>query len=139
MKSRKPRKLTFGDALYRWRAHHRHGPRLASEPRRCTEVFSAFREASPTCPLRVLFPETEEHGPGSPGQRGVVVDYCAPPWQLNLNRPKVARLLIELAVKSGWVPGPVPKEFIIHDGYAFLRAHRAELDRALLTREPPEV
>jgi hypothetical protein len=131
MKNRKPRSLTIGTAVYFWKVHHCHEPASAGGLRRCAEVFSAFFEGFRQSPVRVLFPESDQHGPGYVSQRGVVVDYKAPTWRLNLNRPRSARLLIEVAELAGWSPGESRQEFIIHDGYELLREHRARLDCVL--------
>jgi hypothetical protein len=123
------RKLTVGPSVYLWRVHHRHSPRGADGERRCAEVFSAYLVHFPGRPLRVLFPESAQHGPGFPSRSGVVVDYVQPTWHMNLNRPRAARLLIELAVLAGWAPSEARGEFVLSNGYELLRAHRGFLER----------
>lgn len=131
MTSRKPRTIKVGTLVYFWRVHHRHRPAAPDGTRNCTEVFSAFVEGSPRRPARILFPETDEHGPGFPSQSGVVVDYREPAQHINLNRPRIARLLVELALVSGWAPDRSRGEFVIPNGYHLLREHRAQLLEAL--------
>jgi hypothetical protein len=137
MTSRKPRTLRVGPLVYLWRVHHRHERTSAGDIQRCAEVFSAYREGFPSSRLRIVFPESDQHGPGFPRQKGVVADYRPPTFCLNLNRPKVARLLIELAVITGWAPTEHRREHLVPNGYDFLREHRAEVDR-VLSSEPPE-
>lgn len=131
MTSRKLRTIGVGSLVCFWRVHHRHEPESALGTRRCLEVFTAFQEGHPNRPLRILFPETEEHGPGFPGQRGVIVDYRMPTRHINLNRPRIARLLIELGLASGWAPSSTQREWLVVDGYQLLRNHAAELHAAL--------
>lgn len=131
MKSRKPRTIRIGQIVYLWRVHHRHRPASPNFAHCCAEVFTAFAEGAPRRPARILFPETDEHGPGFPSQSGVVVDYREPTRYINLNRPRIARLLIELAVVSGWALDRYPGEHVIPNGYHLLREHRAELLAAL--------
>lgn len=131
MTSRKLRTIRVGSLVCFWRVHHRHEPDSAPGTRRCLEVFTAFQEGHPSQPLRILFPETDEHGPGFPGQRGVVVDYRAPTRPINLNRPRIARLLIELGLASGWAANSSPRELLVVNGYQLLRKHAAELHTAL--------
>ena len=75
MTSRRPRTIKLGSLVYLWRVHHRH--RIDGTPN-CAEVFTAFHQEHPRKPVRIVFPETKEHGPGYPSQRGVVVDYQQP-------------------------------------------------------------
>ncbi|MFT3764566.1 MAG: hypothetical protein QM820_03475 [Minicystis sp.] len=131
MTSRKPRTIKVGAVVYFWRVAHRHGADRPIDGQRCTEVFTAFRERHPRRPVRILFRETEEHGPGFPRQSGVIVDYQEPARYINLNRPRLARLLIELAVAAGWEPDRARGEFILPDGYQLLRENRLLLDAAL--------
>ncbi len=131
MTSRKLRTIKVGSLVCFWRVHHRHRSDTPPGTRRCVEVFTAFQEGHPSHPLRILFPETEEHGPGFPSQRGVVVDYLAPTRLINLNRPRIARLLIELGIAAGWAPSSSLREVLLVNGYELLRNHVAELDLAL--------
>jgi hypothetical protein len=95
---------------------------------RCSPHFSgSTRDAR----FRVLFPATGEHGPGYPGESGVVVDYRVPKRDINLNRPRLARLLIELALGVGWSPVVARGEFVVPNGFHLLREHSAALDAAL--------
>ena len=71
--------------------------------------------------LRILFPESHLYGAGFPRQSGVVMDYREPTWDMNLNRPKAARILIELALIEGWEPRKGREEFEISNGYELLR------------------
>jgi hypothetical protein len=48
-----------------------------------------------------------------------------------MNRPRIARLLIELGLASGWAPSSSRHELLIVDGYQLLRNHAAELHAAL--------
>ncbi|NUP12308.1 MAG: hypothetical protein HOW73_40195 [Polyangiaceae bacterium] len=121
MLRRKPRKIVLESGLYLWRVHHRHA---ASG---CSEVFSAFAARRERTNLRIVFPETTEHGSGFPRQAGVVVDYSAPSWSLNLNLPSAARLLIELALSGGW-DADCGREHVIDNGYLFLRERRTSLN-----------
>jgi hypothetical protein len=61
----------------------------------------------------------------------VIVDYGTPTRHINLNRPRIARLLIELGLASGWAPSSPPRELLVADGYQLLRSHAAELLAAL--------
>lgn len=131
MTSRKPRTIKLGAVVYFWRVHHRHDMNRPADNQGCTEIFTAFQERHPRSPLRILFPETEEHGAGFPRQSGVIVDYQEPARYLNLNRPRLARLLIELAVAAGWEPNRSRSEFLLPDGYRLLREGRLLLDAAL--------
>jgi len=130
MTSRKLRTIQVGSLVCFWRVHHRHRPE-PSDVRPCVEVFTVFQQGHPNRPLRILFPETAEHGPGYPGQRGVIVDYRTPNRSINLNRPRIARLLIELGLASGWSPASASGELLIVNGYQLLRNHPAELHAAL--------
>lgn len=131
MTSRKPRTIKLAAVVYFWRVHHRHDAHRPTDGQRCAEVFTAFRERRPRSPVRILFPETEEHGPGFPRQSGVIVDYQEPARHINLNQPRLARLLIELAVAAGWEPHRSRGEFLLPDGYRLLRENRGLLDAAL--------
>jgi len=128
MGARKLRILKVGTLVYFWRVHHRHEVGALA----CTEVFTAFLAGFRGSPLRILFPESDQHGPGFPRQAGVIVDRELPSWQLNLNRPKSARAMIELAAAAGWAPNVSRHEFVIDNGFEFLRGHRAALEDSLL-------
>jgi hypothetical protein len=88
-------------------------------------------ENFPKAPARVLFPETPEHGPGYPSQSGVVVDYQRPTQAVNLNHPRIARLVIELALAANWSPTTESREFVLPNGYELFRADPAKLAEAL--------
>jgi hypothetical protein len=137
MSSRKPRTIRLGTTTYLWRVHHRHTP-LEDGKRACSEVFTAFHEAHPRKPVRIVFPETAEHGPGYPSQSGVVVDYQRPQEHLNLNRPLFPRLLITLAIRSGWAPAALKRELSIENGYHLLRNHPDELAATLASDAQPK-
>jgi hypothetical protein len=113
--------------------HHRHQELCSDGERRCTEVFTAFQREHGRRPVRVLFPATGEHGPGYPGESGVVVDYRNPSCDINLNRPRVARLLIEVALAEGWSPATSPGQFVLSNGFHLLREHSATFEAALAT------
>jgi hypothetical protein len=130
-KSRKLRALKLGPVVYFWRVRHCHNVGGPAGAFRCDEVFTAFHEKYPRSPVRIRFPDTEEHGPGFPGHLGGVVDYRDPTLYVNLNQPRVARLLIELAIASGWNPSQSRSEFLLADGYELLRQNRARVDAAL--------
>lgn len=125
------RKLTIDGRIYLWKVHHRHQELCSDGERRCTEVFTAFQREFGRRPVRVLFPSTGEHGPGYPGERGVVVDYRSPSRQVNLNRPRLAALLIELSLDVGWSPAVSRAEFVVQNGFHLLREHPAALEAAL--------
>jgi hypothetical protein len=131
MSSRQPRTIKLGTVVYFWRTHHRHDANRPSGEQGCTEVFTAFHERYPRSPLRILFPETDEHGADFPRLSGVVVDYREPTLVGNLNRPGLARRLIELAVAAGWEPSRSRREFVVSDGYRLMRENRRMLDVAL--------
>jgi hypothetical protein len=131
MRSPQLRKLDLDGSIYLWRVHHRHLELSSDGERRCSEVFTAFQREFGRRPVRILFPETKEHGSGYPGQRGVVVDYRYPNRHINLNRPRLARLLIELAVRAGWSPAVLAREFVVANGFHLLHSHATELDAAL--------
>lgn len=135
MTARKLRKLNIDGRIYLWRVHHRHQELCSDGERRCTEVFTAFQREHARRPVRILFPATAEHGPGYPGESGVVVDYEDPSRGINLNRPRLARLLIELALGAGWSPAVARSEFVVPNGFLLLREHAAELDAALMGTE----
>jgi hypothetical protein len=122
--SRRLRTIKIHGIVYFWQTRHRH---LEGQESTCSEVFSAFREDCRRTPLRIIFPETAESGPGYPSQAGVVVEYGAPPKVINLNRPLLARTLIELALGGGWLPDSQTSQFIIGDGFQLLRQHAAAL------------
>jgi hypothetical protein len=71
-------------------------------------------------------------------QRGMVFDHQHPQWSLNLNRPRSARLLIELAQLEGWVPEG-KGEFTIADGYDLVRRYPEQLDAMLNPIEPEPI
>ena len=131
MPSRKLRNLNVDGRTYLWRVHHRHEARCEDGELRCIEVFTAFLREHERRPVRILFPATDQHGPGYPGESGVVVDYRNPSRSINLNRPRLARLLIELALDAGWSPGESPGEFVVPNGFELLREHADELAEAL--------
>ena len=128
----KLRKIVIGSDRFLWRVHHRH---VSAEEDRvinpCAEVFTAFLEGHTRARARVFFPETSEHGPGHISQAGVVLDYQRPEQPINLNLPRVARLVIELAIVEGWSPSTSATEFTIDNGYDMFRAHHAQLEHAL--------
>ncbi len=131
MSRQKLRRIVIGPDTYLWRVHHRHVAPAQRDGRGCTEVFTAFLENFPKAPARVLFPETPEHGPGYPSQSGVVVDYRRPTQAVNLNHPRIARLVIELALAANWSPTTGSREFVLPNGYELFRAHPTQLDEAL--------
>ena len=139
MVRKKLRKLVIGSYIFQWKIHHRHrstGEKPISNS--FEEVFTAFLETHPKTPVRILFPETSQHGPGFPSKTGVVFDYQHPQEQINLNRPKIARLLIQLALTEGWSPSTSTKEFQLNNGYELFRAHREQLELALAERNSPQ-
>ncbi len=115
----KARTLRIGADVFGWRVYHRHREEAKGE-RCCEDVFFAFDHARPGCGVRIVFRHTPEHGAGYPGQAGVIVDYRAPASAINLNRPKVARLLIELAKANGWSDPKRRGELVIEDGFALV-------------------
>jgi hypothetical protein len=129
MTSRKLRTLTIEADTYLWRVHHRHLWLTADGSRCCLEVFSALRQGFRGQPLRIIFPESLLHGAGFPRQSGIVMDYRQPTWELNLNRPKAARILIELALIEGWQPMQQRGEFEISNGYKLLTNQPEYLER----------
>lgn len=117
--SRQLRKLSIDGRIYLWKVHHRHRELLANGERRYAEMLTAFQREFGRRPVRVLFPATTEHGPGHPEGRGVVVDYEAPSRVINLNRPRIARLLIELSIGPGWTPAHLRGEVVVQNGFTF--------------------
>src|SRR5688572_30099339 len=133
MSTRGLRRISLVSGRYFWRAGNRHHPGGPGVAHACAETFSAFLEQKRRSPLRVIFPEGQNHGPGYPSQMGIVVDYREPTWSVNLNRPAAARLLIELALLNGWSPATARGELVIANGYDFIRRQReclADLDPA---------
>lgn len=59
------------------------------------------------------------------------MDYRDATRELNLNRPRLARLLIELAVGLGWTPAASRGEFIVSNGFHLLREHAEDVEAAL--------
>jgi hypothetical protein len=128
------RTLKHDGAVFRWRVDHLH---RRGADQRCAEALAAFLDGFPRAALRVIFPESAGHGPGYIRQSGVVVDYRAPKWSVELHRPRTALILIELGRSEGWDPRAAPRrEHVISNGYDLLRANPAALARAL---EPPTV
>ena len=121
MTGKKSRKLTVDGVIYRWNVSHRHVLDVIDGRPHCSEMFWAYREGFRNHGCRMRFPESAEHGPGFPSQSGVVSDYRPPRWSLNLNRPAVARLLIELATGAGWVSDASGAPFIVDNAYDFVR------------------
>ena len=110
----RPRSITFDGHVWRVRVHHRHAPPA------CAEVLSVFRADRPGRVARVVFREGEGRGRGWPGASGAIVD-AAGGLDLNLHRPVVARLVVELAIAAGFDPdGPRAEREI--DGWALLAA-----------------
>jgi hypothetical protein len=148
MTTRNLRKLRVETASYFWRVYHRNAvaPAAGAAGQEQTdqridqriEVFTASLEGARESPLRILFPATITHNSGSQMQRGMVFDYQHPQWSLNLNRPRSARLLIELAQLEGWVPEG-KGEFTIADGYELVRTYPDQLDAMLNPVEPEPV
>jgi hypothetical protein len=148
MTTRNLRKLRVETASYFWRVYHRNavapaagaaGPEQTDQRiDQRIEVFTASLEGARESPLRILFPATITHNSGSQMQRGMVFDYQHPQWSLNLNRPRSARLLIELAQLEGWVPEG-KGEFTIADGYELVRTYPEQLDAMLNPVEPEPV
>lgn len=131
--SSKLRTLVVGERPYLWRVRHRHEIDEPLAARRCVEVFSAFTTDSRRGALRIRFPASSQQGSTYPEHAGGVVDYREPSWYLNLNRPAVARMLIEIANALGWPSSSQGKrrEHTIPDGYALVREHREHLERLL--------
>jgi hypothetical protein len=59
------------------------------------------------------------------------VDYRDPSRDINLNRPRVARLLIETALRQGWSPATSRGEFVLSNGFHLLREYSADIDAVL--------
>ncbi len=153
MTTRNLRKLRIETASYFWRVYHRNATTpTASETQpdqplappadrpasQRIEVFTASLDGARESPLRILFPATITHNSGSQMQRGMIFDYQHPQWNLNLNRPRSARLLIELAQLDGWVPEG-KGEFTIADGYELVRRYPEQLDAMLNPVEPEPI
>jgi hypothetical protein len=145
MTTRNLRKLRVETASYFWRVYHRNAVAPAAndpagpEPTdQRIEVFTASLEGARESPLRILFPATITHNSGSQMQRGMVFDHQHPQWSLNLNRPRSARFLIELAQLEGWVPEG-KGEFTIADGYELVRTYPEQLDAMLNPVEPEPI
>lgn len=146
MTTRNLRKLRVETASYFWRVYHRNtAAQTTSDPTagaeqadQRIEVFTASLEGARESPLRILFPATITHNSGSQMQRGMVFDHQHPQWSLNLNRPRSARLLIELAQLEGWVPEG-KGEFTIADGYDLVRRYPEQLDAMLNPIEPEPI
>lgn len=119
MAARKIRRISFDGHVFFWRVSHRH----AKDGTDCRDVFTAYAETHPRRPLKILFPWTADHGPGFPHQAGIVHDFRTPGLTINLNRPEVARRLIELAVHTGWNPSEQPAGLVIEDGFDSIRFH----------------
>ena len=125
MPKRKLRTLKLDTSVYFWRVDHVHV--AAPNGRQCVEVFSAFHEGYPRAPIRFRFPQTSEHGGGYPGNSGEVIDYRAPSWALNLHAPRVARLLVEVALASSWSPHTRRSQLVLENGFDVLRAYPERL------------
>lgn len=124
------RKLTLPSGVFTFIVSHRHeGP--AEARRDCTEVFAALMWGHHAGRLSVLFPESTDRGPLAVRLAGVVADLRPPGYQLNLNRPRVARFLIELMLDRGWAPRTERRGLTVANGYDFLVEHRHELDQFL--------
>lgn len=119
MAVRKIRRISFDGQVFFWRVSHRH----AASREDCRDVFTAYAETHPRRPVRILFPWTADYGPGFPHQKGVVHDNRAPASSFNLNRPEVARGLIELALRAGWRPADQSAELVVENGFDFIRSH----------------
>lgn len=113
MAVRKIRRISFDGHVFFWRVSHRH----AKDGTDCRDVFTAFAETQPRRPLRIFFPWSESHGPGFPHQKAIVHDFRTPALTINLNRPEVARRLIELAVRTGWNPAVSTHPYEIANGF----------------------
>jgi hypothetical protein len=141
MTTRNLRKLRVETASYFWRVYHRKATNvIAGQPQadQRIEVFTASLEGSRESPLRIFFPGTITHNSGSQMQRGMVFDHQHPQWSLNLNRPRSARFLIELAQLEGWVPEG-NGEFTIVNGYELVRRYPEQLDAMLNPIEPEPI
>ncbi len=125
MAKRKLRTLKGDAQVFFWRVDHVHV--AVPTGRQCVEVFSAFLEGYPRAPVRFRFPQTAEHGGGYPGNSGEVIDYRAPAWALNLHAPRVARLLVEVALGSGWSPQTRRSPMVLENGFEVLRAYPERL------------
>jgi hypothetical protein len=141
MPTRNLRKLRVETASYFWRVYQRKATTVtAGEPQtdQPIEVFTASLEGARESPLRILFPATIADESGLQLGRGVVVDPQPPHWSLNLNRPRSARFLIQLAQLDGWVPEG-KGEFTIADGYQLVRRYPEELEALLNPVEPEPI
>lgn len=122
----------IGADTFLWRVYHRHVSREEERINNpCAEVFTAFLENHTKTPVRILFPETSQHGPGYPSQAGVILDYQHPKQPINLNFPSIARFTIQLALNEGWSPSTSTTELQIDNGYGLFRAHRVQLESIL--------
>lgn len=138
MTTRNLRKLRVETASYFWRVYHRNATNPIpgdEQANQRIEVFTASLDGVRESPLRILFPATITHNSGLQMQRGMVFDHQHPQWSLNLNRPRSARFLIELAQLEGWVPEG-KGEFTIADGYDLVRRYPEQLDAMLNPIEP---
>lgn len=118
MAVRKIRRISFDGHVFFWRVSHRH----AKDGTDCRDVFTAFAETQPRRPLRIFFPWSESHGPGFPHQKAIVHDFRMPSWSINLNRPEIARRLIQAALRSGWNPSEQPAGLVVTNGFDFIRS-----------------
>lgn len=109
------RRIKVNGIAYRYRVHQR-----ALEAGQ-VNVFSAFAASHPRAALRILFPASAEHGTGYIEQDGVVLDHREPRWEMNLHRPKAARVLIETGIAAGWKPEE--GGLVVENGFDLVRAH----------------
>jgi hypothetical protein len=120
--------LVLDDQTYLFRVEHQHDHPSSTEPRVCVEVFVAYVPSPRRHSIRLRFPAGKDQFSPWPGHIGGVCDYRAPRWYLNLNRPRVARFLIELAISLGWPHASDGRHLVVADGYAFIRSNRGRLD-----------
>lgn len=119
------RTMTLEGVVYRWQVRHRHDE--TESGRACCEVFSAFLPGFRGGPLRVFFRDSPTTGSEYIGRAGVVVDYAPPTRTYNLNRPLLAREIIELAVARGWNARRGTGPFVVENGFEWLAEHVSAL------------
>jgi hypothetical protein len=117
------RTLVVDDVRYLWKVEHRHV--MIADQRTCREVFSAFREGHKAAPLRIEFTSSAVDQAGYP-EKGVVWTTDEPSRTANLNTPAIAATLVREGLRRGWKPESERRPFVLAEGFAWLRATRAE-------------
>jgi hypothetical protein len=121
----KLRSIMVDGEPYLWRfspGYERTG--CASEPYRCRDVFTAYRNGQKRNPLRIVFSTWEDPVIGGPLKSGAPLDVGALSDSgargANLYTPGMASRLIARARQLGW--DPASGAFAVSDGVALLRS-----------------